>query len=306
MERTGTPVERGRPLCTIVIPTRRRPLLLAECLESIAASEYPSDRLDVIVVDDGGGAVEGAVESVAGRLETAVLRCPGLGPAAARNAGAARAGGEILAFTDDDCRVSPDWLSSLVAALDGEPRRAAGGYTLNALPENRWSTASQRVVDIVYAYYNSDSEKALFLATNNLAVPAKAFHEVGGFDASFRTAEDRDFCRRWLARGLELVYAPGANVLHAHSLTLGAFLRQHFAYGRGAFRFHQRAGQDGDGQLHAIAHFYRSLPRLMRDSVNGDGTSEVARLVADVALWQAANGAGVVWEAARSVRRRRR
>jgi len=65
MERTGTPVERRRPLCTIVIPTRRRPLLLAECLESIAASDYPSDRLEVIVVDDGGGSVEGAVESVA-------------------------------------------------------------------------------------------------------------------------------------------------------------------------------------------------------------------------------------------------
>ena len=305
MERTGTPVERRPPRCTIVIPTRHRPLLLAACLESIAASDYPTDRIEVIVVDDGGGSAEQAVEAVAGQLETVVLRCPGVGPAAARNRGGAEASGEILAFTDDDCRVRPDWLSALVAQLAGEGPRAAGGYTVNALPENRWSTASQRVIDIVYAFYNSDRRRVSFLATNNLAVPADAFRAAGGFDPTFRTAEDRDFCRRWLAGGLELVYVPEAIVLHAHSLTLGAFVRQHFAYGRGAFRFHQRAGQDGDGQLQAIGRFYRSLPRLMRDEMNGDGAVEIARLVADIGLWQAANGAGVVWEAARSVARRR-
>jgi GT2 family glycosyltransferase len=305
MEHTGTPVERRPPLCTIVIPTRHRPLLLAECLDSIARCDYPTERIEAIVVDDGGGSVERAVEAVAGRLETLVLRCPGVGPAAARNVGAERANGEILAFTDDDCRVDPAWLAELVAALDGEPQRATGGYTVNALPENRWSTASQRVIEIVYAYYNSHAARAAFLATNNLAVPAAAFHEVGGFDGTFRTAEDRDFCRRWLARGLELVYAPEAKVLHAHALTIGAFVRQHFAYGRGAFRFHQRAGEDGDPQLHTVARFYRSLPGLVRGAANGDGTGEVARLVADVALWQAANGAGVVWEAARTLGRRR-
>src|SRR2546421_5277291 len=143
MERTGTPVERGRPLCTIVVPTRRRPLLLAECLESIATSDYPVDRLEVIVVDDGGGSVEGAVESVAGRLETAVLRCPGIGPAAARNAGAARARGEILAFTDDDCRVNPHWLGSPVAAPAGEPPRAGRRSTPNPPPPDRGAAPNQ-------------------------------------------------------------------------------------------------------------------------------------------------------------------
>jgi GT2 family glycosyltransferase len=305
MQHTGTPGERRPPLCTIVIPTRRRPRLLAECLRSIAEADYPSDRLEVIVVDDGGGGAETALAGMRGRLELSVLRCQGVGPAAARNAGAERAGGEVVAFTDDDCRASPGWLRALVDALGKAPRQAAGGYTVNALPSYRWSTASQRIIDLVYAYYNANPSRATFLTTNNLAVPAAAFHDVGGFDADFRTAEDRDFCRRWLARGLELAYVPEALVLHAHALTLKAFVRQHFDYGRGAFRFHRRAGDEGDAQLRTVAGFYGSVPRLMRATVNGDGAAGVAKLAADLAIWQAANGAGFAWEAATSVGRKR-
>ena len=259
MTRAGRPDERRPPLCTIVIPTRHRPRLLAECLRTIAQLDYPRDRFEVIVVDDGGGIAPAPEE-----FPVSVVRCTGIGPAGARNEGAGHATGELLAFTDDDCRVDPGWLRALVAAIESHPRRASGGYTVNALPDNRWSTASQRIVDIVYAYYNSNPSRAAFLATNNMAVPAEAFHDVGGFDSSFRTAEDRDFCRRWLARGLELTYAPGALVSHAHSLRWQAFVRQHFEYGRGAFRFHKRAGEDGDAQLHAIARFYRVLPQLMK------------------------------------------
>ena len=54
---------------------------------------YPTDRIEVIVVDDGGGSAEQAVEAVAGQLETVVLRCPGVGPAAARNRGGAEGRG---------------------------------------------------------------------------------------------------------------------------------------------------------------------------------------------------------------------
>jgi GT2 family glycosyltransferase len=303
MPPTGTPSERRAPLCTLVVPTRRRPRLLVECLRAVAALDYPRERLEIVVVDDGGGGVETAVAEVP-ELDVRIIRCRGAGPAAARNEGAALASGEILAFTDDDCRPSVTWLRTLVDAIGEAPRRAAGGYTVNALPANRWSTASQRIIDLVYAYYNQDPDEATFLTTNNLGVPTAAFHDVGGFDDDFRTAEDRDFCRRWLARGLELAYAPEALVLHAHALTLGKFVRQHFDYGRGAFRFHSRAGRAGDAQVRRVAGFYGSVPRLMRTVVNGDGANGVAKLAADLVIWQAANGAGFAWEAARSVGRK--
>jgi GT2 family glycosyltransferase len=290
----GSVAERRLPLCTVVIPTRRRPELLRECLRSIAECDYPRDRLEVLVVDDAGS-VDGA-SSLGAQLEIGVLRTPGLGPAAARNAASRSASGTVLAFTDDDCRVDPNWLRVLAAPLGDVPRRAAGGHTTNALHGNRWSAASQRIIDLVYAYYNADPEHARFLTTNNLAVPTEAFRDVGGFDESFRTAEDRDFCRRWLARGLEITYTRDAIVHHAHAMTLKAFLRQHFDYGRGAFRFHREAEHAQDGQLRTVLGFYGSMPRLLRE--NGRAG------VTDVALWQAANAAGFVWEAARSVARR--
>jgi GT2 family glycosyltransferase len=294
----GSVAERRLPLCTVVIPTRHRPQLLRKCLESIAECDYPHDRLEVLVGDDGDS-VNGAVDVVKGRLEADVLSTPGLGPAAARNAASRHASGTVLAFTDDDCRVDPGWLRALCSRLENAPRRAAGGHTTNSLRGNRWSAASQRIIDVVYAYYNADPDHARFLTTNNLAVPTEAFRDVGGFDESFRTAEDRDFCRRWLARGLEIAYAPDALVHHMHPLTLQAFLRQHFDYGRGAFRFHREAEHAHDGQLRAVLGFYGSMPRLLRElDDNGRGG------LADVALWQAANAAGFVWEAARSVARR--
>src|SRR5439155_26886197 len=199
--------------CTVVVPTRNRPRQLLECLRSLAALDYPRERLEVVVVDDGGptGATEVARE-VDG-LEIEVVETPHLGPAGARNAGARRAGGEILAFTDDDCRVDPGWLAALATALDPPGPVAAGGRTLNALPDDRWAAVSQQLIDLLYAYYNP-GHGVEFLATNNLAVGAEAFREIGGFDERYRTAEDREFCRRWRGLGFKLLNVPDAIVHH--------------------------------------------------------------------------------------------
>ena len=278
------------PACSVIIPTIRRPGPLAECLRSLAESDYPAEKLEVIVVDDGGGSEDDGVASVDRRLEVSILRSRKAGPAAARNAGAARAGGEILAFTDDDCRVSRGWLMHLARVIGGNGELAAGGHTVNALEGNRWSSASQGIIDVVYRHYNDADGHAKFLTTNNLAVPARAFHEVGGFDDTFKTAEDRDFCRRWRMRGLGLKYEPEALVFHAHSLTFAGFVRQHFAYGRGAFRYHFGSNSPTSDEFQTVTGFYRSLPRLVR-----------RENIVDIALWQAANGAGFAWEAIKTL-----
>jgi len=235
-----------------------------------------------------------------GRLEIRTLRTSGIGPAGARNLGAKEAAGEVLAFTDDDCRVDPAWIGTLCASIEPARRIAAGGRTVNNLRDNRWSAASQRIIDLVYAYYNADPSKAAFLTSNNVAVHKDAFKEFGGFDQNYRTAEDRDFCRRWLAQGHELTYVPDALVYHEHYLTLTGFWRQHFGYGRGAFRFLRAAGRKG--QMQIIRGFYSSIPRListLSDNRRG-GSTRWPGLLTDLALWQAANLAGFAWEAARS------
>jgi GT2 family glycosyltransferase len=274
--------------------------MLADCLESIARSDYPRELLEVIVVDDGDGedprpaSVVGAARE---RLDVSLRRTGARGPAAARNAGASDARGTVLLFTDDDCRVDAQWLRSLSESIRSAPTTAAGGRIVNSLGDNRWSNASQRVIDLVYAYYNADPARATFLASNNLAVHADAFHEVGGFDERFRTAEDRDFCRRWLAAGHELIYVPAALVEHAHRLTGQSFVIQQFAYGRGAFQFHRTAVREGDSQAGRARGFYADAARrLARREGYGEG-NQVARAAVEIGGWQLANAAGFAWEA---------
>src|SRR5262245_25616419 len=202
---------------SIVVPTYFRPMQLATCLAAIGKLDYPRDLLEVIVGYDGDTASSSeGVELQNGALLKRIVQAHA-GPAAARNRGAANASRQFVAFTDDDCEPDRDWLRVLSIQLMSEPNGAVGGRTINALPDNPYSTASQELVAYLYAHLNREAERARFVATNNLAVPLQRFREVGGFDERFTFAagEDRDFCDRWRAKGLPLAYAADAIVKHA-------------------------------------------------------------------------------------------
>jgi GT2 family glycosyltransferase len=163
------------------------------------------------------------------------------GPAKARNTGAARARGDLLVFTDDDCLPQADWLTRMAAAHRRTPEAALGGRCVNALAGNPYSSASQMLVDYLYAYDDGRPGGARFFTSNNFAVPAASFTALGGFDTRFPTAagEDRDFCARWRHAGQALLHVPDAVVAHAHELDLQRFWIQHRNYGRAAYQFHR-------------------------------------------------------------------
>jgi len=243
-------MEQKLPHFSIIVPTYARTRQISDCLQSLVRLDYPRDRFEVIIVNDGGPTVpEMVVRPVRDRLNVKIIEQTHAGPATARNTGAAQAKGEFLVFTDDDCAPSVDWLQTLAARFAATPSHIIGGQTLNAIPNDLYSTASQVLLDYLYAYYNVGSDRSFF-ASNNLALARELFYEVGGFDTRFPLAagEDRDFCNRWLQRGYGMTFAPEVTVHHAHKLTLWTFCRQHFNYGRGAVYFHQariRYGQEG-------------------------------------------------------------
>lgn len=231
-----------QPFFSVIIPTYARPERLAACLQAIVRLNYPLERFEVIVVDDGSPiSLEPVVTSFSSRLTVTVIRQNNSGPATACNTGSVHANGAYLAFTDDDCAPAPDWLQALAEQFAVTPDHLIGGQTLNALPKNLFSIASQQLVSYLYVYYNSDSNKARFLTSNNLAVSAEGFRAAGGFDTTFSHAagEDRELCDRWLFHGNKITYVPKAIVYHTHTLFLRSFLRQHFNYGRGDFYYHQ-------------------------------------------------------------------
>jgi cellulose synthase/poly-beta-1,6-N-acetylglucosamine synthase-like glycosyltransferase len=280
---------------SVVVPTRGRRAQLASCLASLERLEYPKHRFEVIVVDDGGhDPAHQVVDQFRERLPVTGLRQNHCGPASARNAGAAGARGALLAFTDDDCAPAPTWLLRLGDCFASPETAAVGGRTRNVLHHNKYSTASQLLVDYLYEYFNDG--RTTFLTSNNLAVRADVFESVGGFDGTFPlpAGEDREFVARLNDRGYKVAYAPQALVDHAHDLGPRSFIRQHFTYGRGAFHFHRLRARRGVPQLEG-PKFYLDLLRWPLGPARCETPFAIAAMLG---ISQGANAAGYFWEKA--------
>ena len=250
--------------CTVVIPTYRRPEAIERCLVALSKQEG-CGRFRVVIVEDGGA--DPRLAELRARtfdsIEVTWLDQEHLGPATARNLGASHAATDTIAFTDDDCRPRPDWLQHLLARLESHPASVVGGHTVNALPENRFSAASQDLVSFITEFGVRSGTP--FFASNNLAISRETFAGLGGFDTSFPLAggEDRDLCDRALEAGIELIHAPEAVIDHDHRLSATSFWRQHFRYGRGAQHLHAIRAQRRVANSTVIPpvrmRFYREL-----------------------------------------------
>lgn len=235
------------PFFSIVVPTYNRPRNIASCLEALSRVDYPRDRFEVIVVDDGSEVpVRTFISHFFDKMNLTVITQENAGPSMARNAGAKRARGDFLAFTDDDCMPAPDWLMTLTNRFKTSPGCSVAGRCVNALEVNIYDAASQMLIEYLHAYHNQVPDQARFITSNNLSLPVKLFEVVGGFDTSFPNAggEDREFCEHLRHHGCQIIYAPEVVVHHSHGLTLSTFWRQQLNYGRGAFLLRQKCYQN--------------------------------------------------------------
>jgi glycosyltransferase involved in cell wall biosynthesis len=203
---------------SVVIPTWNRKELLAEVLESLRRQTFPFDKFEVVVCDDGStdgtrDLVEGLQDRFPGNL--IYHRMPvNSGPAKCRNVAVGIARGELIAFTDSDCRVSPQWLEAGVAAFTSDRVAIATGCIFHK-PEQQ-VTYFSRSHDAVteehpsYPAQNAIFRKALFL-------------RFGGFEESlcfrnFRNRQvecaDTDLAWRIKEGGYETVFVKEMLVYH--------------------------------------------------------------------------------------------
>lgn len=282
---------------SVIIPTYNRPERLRQCLQALAKQTYDCQYFEVIVVDDGSHtSMAPIIDELASKVDITLLQQQNSGPARARNKGAQQAKGQYLIFTDDDCTPTPDWLSQIAAHFVAHPHSFIGGHTLNALPDNPYSTASQLLIDYLYGYFNAEPGQASFFASNNFALPADLFHQMGGFDTTFPLAagEDRELCDRIHQQGTPMRYVPDAQIWHAHELSLKKYWRQHFNYGRGAYHFHQVRSQRKvePVQVEPLPFYIGLLTYPFRQS---KGLTALY-LISLMLVSQVANVAGFFWE----------
>ena len=285
---------------SIIVPTYNRPRQLGECLDSLADLDYPHEAFEVIVVDDGSEQpVDEAVARQQTSLQLTVLRQENGGPAAARNTGLSRVDSEYVAFTDDDCRPDRSWLRVFNTAAHEFPGAMLGGHTINSI-DRLSPEASQRIIDMVYGFYNANPTDSRLFTTNNMTLPMRTIRKIGLFETAFyRQAggEDRELCDRWRHSGYQLVYVPDARVFHSHEMTPAGFWRQHFNYGRGAFHYHRTRYRRAASHPAEDLSFYRELPSLARGVLKGLPGTRALGVLGMMAIWQVANASGFAWEA---------
>ncbi|MFM9196697.1 MAG: glycosyltransferase [Planctomycetia bacterium] len=283
------------PVVSVIIPSRNRPESLGRCLDALAAQAMPVGSFEVIVVDDGSSPpLTIDASRTAATHECVLIRQRNTGPAGARQRGVAAATGEFLAFTDDDCLPDPLWLPWLVHALRERPDALVGGFTFNGLAGDVCAETSQLVLEMAYEHFNRDADNAYFFASNNMAVRRDRYLASGGFDADFDApaAEDREFCDRWRTQGRPLLWERRAVVEHRHRQTLGGFLRLHWRYGQGAYRYHASRSRRASGTMREDLSFHAALPALMCRKIARCRPVRGSRIVLLLMVWQLANAAG--------------
>jgi glycosyltransferase involved in cell wall biosynthesis len=285
------------PSFSVIVPTYNRPRALKNCLAALARLEYPADRFEVIVVDDGGTCDLTEALDVVGACHVRLLRTANGGPGAARNAGAAVAVHEFLAFTDDDCLPHADWLRQLADVLSSDEGLLVGGRVRNAVTGSLYSTASQTIVDVATCELVYGDETAAFFPSDNLALSRRRFAELGGFE--LRWAEDRDLCGRWSAQGSRMIFAADAVVDHAREMRLGSFIKQHFCYGRGAWLYHEARRRRDAGRFTVVGQFY---VKGVRNCLAQRPLRRALALTVLFGVSQLANAAGFFYQARASRR----
>lgn len=267
---------------SIVVPTFNRADALSDLLEGIAQLDYPPERVEVLVVNDGGAPLSQEMQCrFDARLQVRWLAQKNQGPAVARNYGAQNAQGSWLAFIDDDCVPERGWLRALAAAL--QPDDLVGGAVLNGRSADVYASASQCLFDFLYEYYHRAEgahSQAPFFTSNNLALARELFWRHDGFDARMRLGEDREFCARLGAKGIAMRYAANARVVHYRPLCPRTFWKQHWQYGIGAFEYHRRVrAYQRDTILPEPLRFYANMLRFPWRQARGARALQLAGLV---------------------------
>jgi len=207
---------------SVVLPTYCRPLLLMECLKSLAKQKFERDDFEVIVISDGPDHL--TKQLVVSWKHTGLLDIVYVplatkrGPAAARNMGWKLAAGTLVAFTDDDTLPDPLWLQTIWDAYQQEELIAYSGRVIVPVPEKPTD----------YEWNIAQLERARFI-TANCVCSWKALELIQGFDERFELAwrEDSDLEFRLLQEQIPIRHLHDAIVVHpVREASWGVSLRE--------------------------------------------------------------------------------
>lgn len=233
------------PYVSVVVPIYNGVADLPDLIGCLLAQTYPQELVEYLLVDNNSS------DRTAATIQLAAANFPGQvrllsenqiqSSYAARNTGIRAAKGEILAFTDADCRPQPQWLESLIQPfvksdiwlVVGEIMALPGKSLLEQYADRQDTLSQKHTLSHSFCPYGQ---------TANLAVRRQAFEKIGLFRPHLTTGGDADFCWRLLQQNVGWEFAPQAVVLHRHRTTFKELQSQWRRYGRSNRYLHELHG----------------------------------------------------------------
>ncbi|MBI5774850.1 MAG: glycosyltransferase [Verrucomicrobia bacterium] len=216
------------PKVSVVVANYNGARTLKTCFDSLGKLNYPD--YEVVFVDDGSTDASMQIASLYPNIRI-FQHAKNQGLSVARNTGIAASAGEIVAFTDSDCRADEDWLYYLVGDLINSRFTGIGGHNFLP-PEDSPVAAAVMVSPGGPAHVMLNDRLAEHIPGCNMAFYKWALDEIGGFDPIYRKAgDDVDVCWRLQQRGYRIGFSHAGFVWHYRRSTVKAYLKQQQGYG---------------------------------------------------------------------------
>ena len=223
------------PLISIIVVNLNGRSLLSECLDALAAQDYPGGRVEIILVDNGSTDDSVAFVREAYPAVRVIEVGRNLGFAGGNNRGAQAATGDYLALINNDARADPRWLREMVQALESRPEVACAaakildqdGKTIDSVGPvmNLYGRAFQIEEGLPVASGFYDEQRELLAPCGGaMMIRRDVFCQVGGFDEDYIAYyEDVDLGWRLWLYGHRVLFVPQAVVYHKQHQTGAGF-----------------------------------------------------------------------------------
>ncbi|MBX0324345.1 glycosyltransferase [Halomicroarcula sp. F13] len=221
------------PDISVVIPVYEDPSGVRRTLQSVTDQTASASTYEVIVVDNGSGDATPTVvrefERAAPDLVTLVVEDEVRGSYAARNAGIARAVGDVVAFVDADMTVERSWVEAVVETMTEDVDYVGFDVELVESTPNSVVDAYNRYTEFPVERYLTEDN---FAPTCCLAVRREVFEAVGPFDDRLCSSGDAEFGKRVHEAGFDQQYEPSITMYHPTRSTR-ELLAKYVRIGRG-------------------------------------------------------------------------
>ena len=186
-----------KPDISVIIPAWNEEKLLPDCLESLKNQTLPKEKFEVVVVDNNS---TDKTREIAESYGSRIIGCQVQGVAAARVAGSEGAYGEIIAGTDADTQVAPEWLETIASHFEKDPDLLGLTGPTYFKEANFFSKNLSFFAFDVFQRLNFAIRKPTFSGFN-YAVRVDAYREIGGINPELESAEDIDLSFRLAKKG---------------------------------------------------------------------------------------------------------